>query len=284
MKFNNEYKIGKNVVIGKNVKIGDGTVIYDNVVIGDDSIIANNCVIGEPLTDYYSNQNYINPKTIIGKNCLIRSHSIIYAGSLFGNFFQTGHRVTIRENTTMGDHCSVGTLSVIEGFAKFGNYCRMQSNSHVCQTATLGNFVFIYPNVVLTNDPTPPSNTCIGPTIGDYTQITTGSLIMPGIKIGENCLVGAGSIVTKDVEDYSLVVGSPAKKVRDVREIESREKKGEKHYPWMYNFSRGMPWEGIGFEKWLSENGGKEVKYNGGYEQKPEGVYDWGWVRNANSK
>lgn len=253
MKFNNEYKLGKNVILGKNVKIGDGTIIYDNVEIGDNSIIANGCEIGEPLNDYYSNENYINPKTIIGRNSLIRSHSIIYAGSSFGDFFQTGHRVTIRENTEMGNNCSVGTLSDIQGFVKFGNYCRLHSNVHICQKAIIGNFVFFYPYVVLTNDPTPPSEICIGPTIGDYSQITTGSLIMPGIKIGENCLVAAGSIVTKDVDDFSLVLGVPAQKKCDIRDIKSRYNKNESYYPWMYNFKRGMPWKDIGYIEWLKK-------------------------------
>jgi len=253
MKFNNEYKIGKNVVLGKNVRIGDGAVIYDNVKVGDDSVICNNCVIGEPLNDYYSNEKYVNPKTIIGKNSLIRSHSIIYAGSSFGDFFQTGHRVTIRENTKMGSNCSVGTLSDIQGFVKFGNYCRLHSNVHICQKAIIGNFVFIYPYVVLTNDPTPPSEICVGPMIGDYSQITTGSLIMPGVKIGENCLIAAGSVVTKDVEDFSLVLGVPAQKKCDVREMKSRNDKDKLYYPWMNNFERGMPWKGIGYEKWLEK-------------------------------
>lgn len=254
MKFNNKYEIGKNVILGKNIKIGDGTVIYDNVVIGDNSIITNNCVIGEPLNEYYTNENYINPKTIIGKNSLIRSHTIIYAGSIFGDFFQTGHRVTIRENTEMGNNCSVGTLSDIQGFVKFGNYCRLHSNVHICQKSIIGNFVFFYPYVVLTNDPTPPSEICIGPTIGDYSQITTGSLIMPGVKIGENCLVAAGSVVTKNVEDFSLVLGVPAQKKCDIRDILSKDGKNESYYPWMYHFDRGMPWKDIGFEKWVKNN------------------------------
>lgn len=238
------------MVIGKNVKIGDGTVIYDNVTIGDNSVVTNSCVIGEPLNDYYSNPDYKNPKTIIGKDSLIRSHAIIYAGSTFGDFLQTGHSVMIRENTIMGEHCMVGTWCNVQGFAVFGNYCRLHSNVQICQKSKLGNFVFVYPNVVFTNDPTPPSDVCIGPIVGDYSQIATGSILMPGVKIGKNCLVGAGSLVTKDVEDFSLVLGCPAKKKGDVREIESREKKGERYYPWMYHFSRGMPWEGIGYEEW----------------------------------
>lgn len=254
MKFNNDFKIGKKVVLGVNVKIGDGTIIYDNVEIGDNAIISNNCVIGEPLNDYYSNDKYINPKTIIGKNSLIRSHAIIYADSSFGEYFQTGHRVNIREKTVMGNNCSVGTLSDIQGYVKFGNYCRLHSNVHICQKSTIGNFVFIYPYVVLTNDPTPPSINCFGPTVGDYTQITTGSLIMPGVIIGENCLIAAGSVVTKDVEDYSLMLGVPAVKKCDIREIKSREDKDKSYYPWMYNFDRGMPWKDIGYKNWYKKS------------------------------
>jgi acetyltransferase-like isoleucine patch superfamily enzyme len=253
MKFNNKFTLGKNVVIGKNVRIGDGTIIYDNVEIGDNSVIANDCVLGEPLNSYYHEKQYQNPNTIIGSGALIRSHSIIYAGSTFGENFQTGHRVTIRENCHFGKNCSVGTLSDVQGHCRLGNYCRLHSNVHIGQKSHIGDFVFIYPYVVLTNDPTPPSDLCIGPTIGNYSQIATMSVILPGVKIGEHALVGAGSIVTKDVADFSLFVGNPAKHITDVREIRDR-KTQTSHYPWPLNFSRGMPWDGIGYENWKAEN------------------------------
>lgn len=251
MKFNGDFKIGKGVKLGKNVKIGDRTVIYDNVQIETNTIIANDCIVGEPLNDYYTNPKYKNPKTIIGANSLVRSHAIIYAGSVFGTHFQTGHRTTIREKIKMGNHCHVGTLSDLQGHSTFGDYCRLHSNTHIGQGSKVGNFVFIYPYVVFTNDPVPPSDICIGPTVGDYSIIATGSLVMPGIKIGTNVLVGAGAVVTKDVEDFSLVLGTPAKRICDVRKIDSREKIGKKHYPWPNNFSRGFPWEKIGYRKWL---------------------------------
>lgn len=240
--------------IGNNVKIGSNTVIYDNVEIGDNSIICNDCVIGEPLNDYYYNaDNYENPKTIIGDNSLIRSHTIIYADNKFGEGLQTGHRVTIREKTVMGKHCSVGTLSDIQGHSVFGDYVRMHSNVHIGMHSTLGNFVFVYPYVVFTNDPTPPSDICVGPTVGDFSQVATGSILLPGVKVGRHCLVGACSSVTKDVPDYQLVVGVPAKVLKDVREIKDRET-GEAHYPWPYRFSRNMPWDEIGFENWNNYN------------------------------
>lgn len=250
MKFNNRnVYISPSAKIGNNVKIGDNCTIYDNVEIGDNSIIANDCVIGEPLNDYYHNNNYINPTTKIGENALIRSHCIIYAGSEFGENLSTGHRVTIRENVIVGRNFAVGTLSDLQGFAKIGDYCRFHSNVHIGQQSTIGNFVFIYPFVVFTNDPHPPSNICQGPTVGDYTQIAVHSILMPMIKIGKNCLIGANSTVSKDFEDDLVIVGSPAKALCPITQIKSKEKEGN-HYPWQYNFERGMPWAGIGFDEW----------------------------------
>ena len=254
-KFNNKnVYISKSARIGHNVKIGDNTVIYDNVVIGDNTIICNDCVIGEPLNSYYSNiDTYENPETIIGNNSLIRSHTIVYAGNKMSDNFQCGHRVTIREYTVFGKNCSLGTLDDIQGYSEFGDYCRLHSNVHIGQKSKLGNFVFVYPYVIFTNDPTPPSDICVGPMVDDFSQIATGSILLPGVKIGKHCLVGAGSIVGKNVEDYQLVVGIPAKVKKDVREVIDRET-GENHYPWPYRFSRNMPWSETGFETWINND------------------------------
>ena len=91
-------RLGRDVKIGENVKIGDNTFIYDNVQIGDNTIICNNCSIGEPINDFYYNNQYVNHPTVIGPNSLIRSHSIIYCDSIFGENFTTGHRVVRSEH------------------------------------------------------------------------------------------------------------------------------------------------------------------------------------------
>lgn len=251
MKFNGNYRIGNNVVLGENVRIGDGAVIYDNVEIGANSIVCNDCIVGEPLSSYYHDPSYTNPKTIIGENSLLRSHTIIYAGVKTDCEFSTGHRVTIREMSTFGRNCSVGTLSDIQGYVIMGDYSRLHSNVHIGQKSTIGDFVFIYPYVVLTNDPTPPSEICVGPTIGNFSQVATMSVLLPGVVLGSHVLIGAGSIVSKNVADYSLTLGNPAKHLKDVREIKSRET-GKSHYPWPYNFERGMPWKEKGFDQWVS--------------------------------
>jgi acetyltransferase-like isoleucine patch superfamily enzyme len=253
MKFNNyNLKIAESAKIGLNVKIGDNVVIYDNVEIGDNSIVCNDTILGEPLNSYYFDKEYINPTLKIGVNSLIRSHNIIYAGSKIGDNFQTGHRVTIRENMIIGNNCSIGTLSDIQGHSVIGNYCRFHSNVHIGQHSTIGNYVFIYPYVVFTNDPHPPSNICIGPIIKDYAQIAVGSIILPGVEIGENVLIGANSVVSRNVEEFALSAGNPAKTIKDTRDIISKET-GKPHYPWPLNFKRGMPWEEIGYKKWLEK-------------------------------
>lgn len=252
MKFNNRNVfISKNAKVGINVRIADNTTIYDNVEIGDDSIICNDCVLGEPLKSYYSDINYNNPTLKIGANSIIRSHCIIYAGSEFGKNFSCGHRVTIRENVIAGNYFSIGTLSDIQGYVQIGDYCRFHSNVHIGQQSTIGNFVFLFPYVVFANDPHPPSNILKGPTIGDYTQIAVHSVILPMVIIGKNSLVGANSTVNRNFGDEIFISGSPAKAICSITDIESREKVGSSHYPWMYNFERGMPWEGIGYEEWL---------------------------------
>lgn len=237
--------------IGSNVQIGDNTSIYDNVIVGDNSVIANDCVIGEPTADYYAQPaGYDNPPTVIGSGSLIRSHAIIYSGVQLGDGFSCGHRVTIREQSVFGIGCRVGTLCDIQGFVDLGDYCWLHSSVHIGQRSSIGHFVFVYPFVVFTNDPTPPSSICIGPTVGDYSQIAVSSILLPGVTIGRHCLVGAGSVVRADLEDFYLALGNPAKPVKRVTDITSRES-GISHYPWPYHFDRGMPWEGQSFDSWI---------------------------------
>jgi len=254
MKFN-----GRNIYIspsarlGQNVKLGDNCTIYDGVEIGDNTIICNDSVIGEPLAAYYRDPDYINPPTIIGPDSIIRSHSIIYAACTIGRDFSSGHRVTIREETSIGVGCSIGTLSDIQGQAKIGDYCRLHSNVHLAQGSTIGNFVFLYPYVVMTNDPYPPSTDIRGGFVGSYTQVGVHAVILPGMKVGENCLIGANTVVNRRVPDYSLALGDPVKVVMDVRKYVVMGKGNP--YPWMKRFDRGMPWAGIGFDAWMQQQG-----------------------------
>lgn len=251
MKFNNRNRtISPQARIGSNVRIGDNTVIYAGVEIADGSTICNDCIIGEPLAAYYHDESYRNPRTVIGGGALIRSHAILYAGCSFGEEFSTGHRVIVRENTSVGNHCSFGTFVDVQGDVCIGNYTRLHSNVHIAQGCTIDDFVFFYPFSVMTNDPWPPSNDLRGGHVRRYTQVGVHAVILPGVQVGENCLIGANALVTRNVPDYSIIAGEPARVLMDIRSFVALGK--GKPYPWMYRFDRGMPWQGIGYEAWMN--------------------------------
>ncbi|WP_010676902.1 acyltransferase [Bacillus timonensis] len=229
--------------IGENVEIGFGTIIYGNVEIGANTVIGPYSIIGERVAEAYSNKEYISKKTFIGKNSIIRSHSIIYEDVVIGENFQSGHRITIREKTIIGKNCSVGTLCDLQGDLQIGDFVRLHSNVHIGQKSRIEDFVWIYPYVVLTNDPYPPMGELKGVTIKQYAQVATASVILPGITIGENSLIGAYSLVRKNVLPERVIVGVPGKDLCSVRDILNDKK--ERVYPWKEYLKdfRGYPWQ-----------------------------------------
>src|SRR5581483_1539376 len=114
----------------------------------------------------------------------------------------TGHRVTVREGAQAGKNLQIGTLCDIQGHCTIGDYVRFHSNVHIGQRAKIGNFVWIFPYVVLTNDPHPPSDVLIGVEVEDFASIATMSVILPGVKVGTHSLVAAHSSVSRDVEPH----------------------------------------------------------------------------------
>lgn len=221
--------------IGKNVSIGQFTTIYENVVIEDDSIIEGYCELGvsNPLSD--------GELLTIGPSSHIRSHSIFYEGSTLGRGLITGHRVTVREKTMAGINFQIGTLSDIQGHCSIGDYVRFHSNVHIGQHSKIGNYVWIFPYVVLTNDPHPPSNIMQGVIIEDFVAIATMSVILPGVKVKEGALIGAHSSVNRDVNSNTVVAGSPAKFICETNKIMLKNDSTKSAYPWRKHFHNGYP-------------------------------------------
>lgn len=227
--------IAKGAKIGRNVVIGPNTIIGKDVVIGDNTVIQSNCELGVIPRDES------NDPLVIGESSLIRSHSIFYSGSEFGANLITGHRVTVREKTKAGNNLQIGTLCDLQGACEIGDYVRMHSNVHIGQLSKIGNFVWIFPYVVLTNDPRPPSMTMKGVTIEDYVALSTMSVVLPGVTIRKGTLVGAHSLVSKDTNCDVLVSGNPAKEVCQASKLRLQDGSRRPAYPWRRHFHRGYP-------------------------------------------
>ena len=241
--------LGDDIFIGEGTVIDSGAIIHDHVRVGAGSYIGSQCILGEYLQEYYrTGQNNANPLEI-GKNALIRSGSILYNDVVIGENFQTGHRATVRENSRIGDHVSLGTLADVQGNCQIGSYVRIHSDVFIGPLSHIDDFVWLFPHVVLTDDPTPPSENWKGVHVKSFAVIAAGALIMPGVEIGQDALVGAGSVVTKNVGDYAVVVGNPGRVVSDVRKLKNKVT-GEAAYPWRYHFKRAMPWGESDYITW----------------------------------
>ena len=148
--------------IGRGSKISPTAEIYDNVVIGNNVTIEGHCVIGYP-TPLAGGR-----PLVIGDDSHIRTHSIFYEGSTLGPGLVTGHRVTVRELFVAGRNLQIGTLCDFQGHATVGDYVRTHSSVHIGQQTRIGDYVWIFPYTVFTNDPHPPSEGFLrGPVVED---------------------------------------------------------------------------------------------------------------------
>lgn len=194
---------------------------YGINTIGENARFFEPVTIGFPSRDNLSKTDFQG--AIIGKNALLRSGTILYCDVIIGDDFQTGHNVIIRERTNIKDRVAVGTGTVIEGYSTIGNDVSIQSMVFIPTETQIGDHVFIGPNTVLTNDRYPPRRIggLQGPVIKDGAAIGANTTILPGIHIGEGALVAAGSVVTHNVPDYMLAIGSPARIRQLPHEIQS---------------------------------------------------------------
>jgi acetyltransferase-like isoleucine patch superfamily enzyme len=184
---------------------------YGSSSIGEGANIFEPVTLGFPSRERMGQTEY--PGTVIGRNAVLRSGTIIYCDVTIGDDFSTGHNVLIREHTTIGNNVAIGSSSVIEGTCTLGNGIRVQSMVFIPTHTTIGDRVFIGPNAVLTNDRYPPTGKpeLKGPLVEDNVMIGANATILPGIRLGAGCAVAAGAIVTKNVPAGVLAIGTPAR-------------------------------------------------------------------------
>lgn len=231
-----EAHIGKNVIIGeyvvidKSVVIGEGTVIGHHVVIHEGSVIGkfvridDHAVIGkQPMKALTSatSSSESQPPCHIGEGCILGTHSIVYANAQIGNNCLIADYASIRENVEMGEKNIIGRNVTIENWCRIGNRCKIESNAYITAYSTLEDDIFVAPGVVTSNDNYVGRDPerfkhFKGVTLKNGSRLGAQVTVLPGKVIGEQALVAAGSLVTKDVEEKMVVMGSPAKALRPV--------------------------------------------------------------------
>lgn len=146
----------------------------------------------------------------IGEECVLRSGTTIYEGAILDDRVNTGHNVLIREDSSIGKGTTLGTGTQLDGRVSVGESCSIQSLVYLPGLTEVGSNVFIGPNVVVTNDKYPPSRRMVGVKIRNECIIGANSTLLASVTIGDSSVIAAGSIVTKDVPRGVVVKGAPA--------------------------------------------------------------------------
>ena len=217
---------------GALIEILPGVQVYPNVEIGENVTLDPPLVLGKPPRGKEPGEL----RLVIGADSVIRPFTTIYAGTALGAGVQTGQCVSIREDNEIADGASVGTGSILEFGNRIGPRSRIHSGCFLEMTIVEED-VFVGPRVVFTDDPHPMGcpryKECLGGvTVRALARIGANCTLLPGVVVGRNSLVGAGSVVTRHVPDDMVVAGNPARLIKAVAELTCTAGFYERPYEW----------------------------------------------------
>lgn len=216
--------IQDDVKIGTNCRIGSGVVIHPGTVIGNSVRIDDNTVIGKlPMKAALSavtTDQTLDP-CVIEDDCMVGAMVVIYRGCRVGKKVMVADMASIRENVEVGEYTIIGRGVTIENKVKVGSRCKLETEAYITALSEIGDGCFIAPEVTFTNDnflgrTKDRFKYHKGVTMKKGARIGANVTVLPGLTLGEDALVAAGSVVTKDVPARKIVLGSPARIWRDV--------------------------------------------------------------------
>ena len=227
--------LGKDVTIMENVVIRLGAKIGDKVIIHPNVIVESGCEISTGTEIFPGSHIGKRPrgagatareiryqeKVEVGENCSIGPNAVIFYDVEIGKNNLIADGASIREKSKIGDFCIIGRYVTLNYNVKVGNNSRIMDLTHITGNCIIGNNVFVSIHVSTVNDNIVikreyEEERIVGPTFQDNCTVGAGAIILPGIIISENAMVGAGSVVTKSVEENTVVMGIPAKFIRKV--------------------------------------------------------------------
>lgn len=210
-----------------STQVHSTATVYPGTVLGEGVKVLENAVVGKQpsLSPRSTAKREPLPPAEIGEGTIVSTGAIVFAGSQIGARVILGDQSCVRERVTVGDDVVLGRGSLIENDTTIGALTRIQADAYITAYSTLEEDVFVAPCVVTTNDnfmgrTERRHELTRGPTIRRGARIGGGAVLCPGIEVGEEAFVGAGAVVTKDVPPRVVVVGNPARVIRDVPDEE----------------------------------------------------------------
>jgi acetyltransferase-like isoleucine patch superfamily enzyme len=203
--------------------IHPSAVVFPGTEMGEDVVVEANAVVGKQpsLGRRSTAARDEQPPLVIGGGTRILAGAVVFAGSRLGRSVIVGDQACVRERCELGDEVVVGRGSLVENDTTVGARTRIQANAYVTAYSHLEEDVFIAPGVVTTNDNFMGRTEgrlehMRGPTIRRGARIGGGAVLLPGIEVGEEAFVGAGAVVLREVPPRAVVVGNPARQIREV--------------------------------------------------------------------
>ena len=207
--------------IAESAVVYPGTELGESVVVGDNAVVGKTPTLGSRSTARREEL----PPLVVGTGSAILACAVVFAGTRLGRGVVVGDQACVRERSDLGDEVVVGRGSLVENDVTIGPRTRIQANAYVTAYSVVEEDVFIAPGVTTTNDNfmgrTERRLALLrGPTIRRGARVGGGAVLLPGIEIGEEAFVGAGAVVLGDVPPRAVVVGNPARQIREVPEEE----------------------------------------------------------------
>ncbi len=209
--------------MGAEAEVHPTAIVYPGTVLGDGVKVLEYAVVGKQptLSRRSTAKREELPPAEIGAGTIVSTGAVVFAGTTIGERVILGDQSCVRERVVVGDDVVIGRGSLVENDTTIGAMTKIQADAYITAYSTLEEHVFIAPCVVTTNDNfmgrTERRHELVkGPTIRRGARVGGGAVLLPGVEVGEEAFVGAGAVVTKDVEPRVVVVGNPARVLKPV--------------------------------------------------------------------
>jgi UDP-2-acetamido-3-amino-2,3-dideoxy-glucuronate N-acetyltransferase len=214
--------LGEGVELPDSVEIGGHVVLHARTRVGERVRLQDGCVIGKPLAlgPQSLAARETPPPATIGEGATVCAGAVVLAGASIGAGAVIGDQAHVRERAVVGEGSVVGRGSAVDNDVTIGARVRIQTGCYLTGYSTVEDDVFVGPGVFTTNDDAmgrhEPGAPLRGAVLRRGCRVGGGAVLVPGVEVGEDAFVAAGAVVTKDVAPRAVVMGVPARAVRDV--------------------------------------------------------------------